>query len=65
MKVSISGNNRKRSKCVKEEDNVALASKGKTKGPSQGKGSRGEEKKNKDLSKFNCFSCDEFGHYST
>ena len=56
MKSSISGSSG--SKQVKEEENVALASKG----PSQG---QGEQRKKKDLSKVKCFRCGELGHYST
>lgn len=49
-----------------EEENVALASKGKAKkGPSQGQGSHEGEMKKKDLSKIKCFICGEFGHYIT
>ena len=50
LKISISGSNN-RSKQVKEEENVALASKG----PSQGQGE--QRKKKKDLSKVKCFKC--------
>ena len=44
---------------MKEEKNVALASKG----PNQGQGE--QRKKKKDLSKVKCFRCGELGHYST
>jgi len=44
---------------VKEEENVALASKS----PSQKQGE--QKKKKKDLSKVKCFRGGEFGHYST
>lgn len=44
---------------VKEEDNVAITSKG----PSEGQGE--QRKKKKDLSKVKCFRCDELDHYST
>ena len=57
MKSSISGSS-SGSKQVREEENVALASKG----PSQG---QGEQRKKKDLSKVKCFRCGELGHYST
>lgn len=51
---------------MKAEENVALASKGKAKkGPNQGQGSKGGEKKKKDPSKIKCFKCGEFGLYST
>ena len=42
---------------VKEEENVALASKGPTDG-------QGDKRKTKDLSKVKCFRCGELGHYS-
>lgn len=57
LKSTISKSNNKGTKGEKEEENVALASKG----PSQGHG----EKKKKDLSKVKCVRCGEFGHYST
>ena len=47
------------SKGVKEEENVALASKG----PIQGQGK--QRKKKKDLSKVKFFRCGELSHYST
>jgi len=56
LKSSINGNSNNGQKVVKEEENVALASKC----PSQG-----EQRKKKDLSKVKCFRCDEFGHYNT
>lgn len=43
----------------KEEENVALASKG----PSQGQ--REQRKKKKDLSKVKCFKCGELSYYNT
>eukprot|EP00253_Pinus_taeda_P015619 PITA_15619 len=58
VKSSISGSN-SRLKQVKEEENVALASKG----PSQQQGE--QQKKKKSLSKVKCFKCGELGHYST
>ena len=58
LKSSISGNNSSGSKMVKEEENVALTSKG----PSQG---HGEQRKKKDLSKVKCFRCGELNNYST
>lgn len=64
VKNNISGNNNKGPKGGQEEENIALALKGKAKkGPSQGQGSQGGEKK--DMSKTKCFGCGEFGHYST
>ena len=60
VQTFISRSSSKGSKGVKEEDNVALSSKG----PSQGHGSQGEKKK-KDLSKVKCFRRGKFGHYST
>ena len=59
LKSSISSNNSRRQKMVKEEENVALASKG----PSQGQGE--QRKKKEDLSKVKYFKCAEIGHYST
>lgn len=59
LKRSISGSCSSGPKGLKEEENVALASKG----PSQGKGE--QKKKQKDLSKVKCFRCGKFGHYST
>jgi len=57
VKSTISGSSNKAVKGEKEEENMALASKG----PSQGH----REKKNKnDLSMVKCFRCDELGHYS-
>lgn len=64
VKSSISNSSSKGSKGVKEEENVAFASKGKAKGLSQGQGLQGEKKKKKDLSKIKCFKCGKFGHYS-
>lgn len=59
VKSSLGGSS-KGSKIV-EEENVALASKGKEKkGPSQGQRLHGGEKK-KDMSKIKCFKCGEFG----
>lgn len=58
LKSSISGSSSSGSKGVKEEENVALVSKG----PSQG---QGKQKKKKDLSKVKCFKRDEFGLYIT
>lgn len=49
VKNSISGSSNKGSNCVKEEENVALALKGKEKYPSQGQGLQGEKKKKRDL----------------
>jgi hypothetical protein len=47
-----------------EEENVALAAKGKNKSK---KGSKGENKqkgeRKKDMSKVKCFACHKFGHY--
>ena len=46
-----------------EQENVALAGKGKAKkGSSKGTNSQSEKKK-KDLSKVMCFGCHEYGHY--
>ena len=46
-----------------EQENVALAGKGKAKkGSSKGSNSQSEKKK-KDLSKVKCFGCHEYGHY--
>ena len=46
-----------------EQENVALAGKGKAKkGSSKGSNSQSEKKK-KDLSKVKCFGCHKFGHY--
>ena len=58
MKRSISGSS-SGSNQVKEEENVALTSKG----PSQGQGE--QRKKKKDLLKIKCFKCGELGHYNT
>ncbi len=58
LKSSISGSS-SRQKQVKQEENVALASKG----PSQGQGE--QRKKKKDLLKVKCFKCGELDHYST
>ena len=45
-----------------EQDNIALAGKGKAKkGSSTGSNSQSEKKK--DLSKVKCFGCHEYGHY--
>lgn len=66
VESNINENSSKGPKSVKDEENVALALKGKVKkSPSQGQGSKGEEKKKKHLSKMECFRCGEFGHYST
>ena len=56
MNTSTNVSNNKGSKGVKEEDNVALTLKGKSKGPSQGQGSQGEKKKKNDLSNIKCLS---------
>ena len=56
LKSSINSNNTNGSKGVKEEDNVALASKGPSHGQTE------QRKKKKDLSKVKCFRCGEFGH---
>ena len=46
-----------------EKENVSLVEKGKKKKGSR-KGSNSQsEKKNKDLSNFKCFCCQEYGHY--
>ena len=45
-----------------EQENVALAGKGKAKNGSS-KGSNSQSEKKKDLSKVKCFGCHEFGHY--
>jgi len=58
VKRTISRRSSKVVKGEKEEENVALG----TKGPSQG---QGKKKKKKNLSKVKCFRCGEFGHYST
>ena len=58
LKSSITGSS-SRSKQVKEEENVALASKG----LSQGQGE--QRKKKNDLSKVKCFRCGEMGHYAS
>ena len=42
-------------KQVKEEEDVALAS----------KGQREQHRRKKDISKVKCFRCGELGHYST
>jgi len=52
----ISSNNDKTSKVEKEQENVALAGKGKAvKGSSKGSGQKGDKKK--ELSKIKCFGC--------
>lgn len=49
VKVFINGNSSKGSKCVKVDDNVALASKGKAKGPNRGQGPQLKKKKKKTI----------------
>lgn len=58
MKSTISGSSIKGVKGDKDEEDVALASKG----PSEG---QGEKNKKKDISKVKCSRCGKFGHYST
>jgi len=57
LKISINGSSSNGPKVVKEEENVALASKGSSQ-------RQGEQRK-KDLSKVKCFRCGELGHYNT
>ncbi|KAH9322750.1 hypothetical protein KI387_017389 [Taxus chinensis] len=59
----VNGANNKSQKSEVEQENVALAGKGKAKkGSSKGSNSQGEKKK-KDSSKIKCYGCHEFGHY--
>ena len=59
----VSGTSSKSHKSEAEQENVALAGKGKAKkGSSKGSNPQGEKKK-KDLSKVKCYGCHEFGHY--
>lgn len=66
VKGTTSSSSSKGPKVEEEEEDIALVNKGKAeKAPSQGQGSKGGEKKKKDLSKIKCFRCGEFGHYNT
>jgi len=58
VNTSINRSSSKGSQGEKEEENVALASKG----PNQG---QGKKNKKKDLSKVKCLRCGGFGHYNT
>lgn len=55
MKATISGRSRSGEKAVKEEEDVALASKGQEE----------QRKRKKDISKIKCFRCGELSHYNT
>jgi len=66
VECNTNNNSSKGVKIVKDEENVALADKGKVKkGPSEGQGSKGGDEKKKYLSKIKCFRHGEFDHYNT
>jgi len=52
VKATISGSSSSGTKQVKEEEDVALTSKG-------------QHKRKKNISKIKCFKCGEMGHYNT
>ncbi|KAH9291810.1 hypothetical protein KI387_043003, partial [Taxus chinensis] len=63
FRLSLVNGANKSQKSEGEQENVALAGKGKAKkGFSKGSNYQSEKKK-KDLSKVKCFGCHEFGHY--
>ena len=63
FRLSLVNGANKSQKSEVEQENVALAGKGKAKkGSSKGTNSQSEKKK-KDLSKVKCFGCHEYGHY--